>query len=206
MEAPKGATTRVTVISDLRLDVDPLPNNLPADRVAQLGIRLVENDRVITDPSVLGLFRLGVAVAGPQGRTLQIDVSSDYAAPADGEYRVTIPALQQAGRYQVTVRLEAGALQRELPMYVEVAAAPAAPTLVTRGQELPKGQLQAPLMGLGLVLLLATLVIGWILRRRRQRKLALWEQRARRAGQQRSGEPLAGISADAEDRDNHRSG
>jgi hypothetical protein len=204
MEAPKGATTRVTVISDLRLDVDPLPNNLPADRIGQLGIRLVEKGRVITEPNVLELFEIGVAIEGPQGRKLQIDVSSDYAAPADGEYRVTIPALEQAGRYQVTVSVEAGALQRELPMYIEVAPPPEEPTLVTRGQALPDGDLGAPLIGLGLFLLLVAVVIGWILRRRKKRKLALWEQRARRVAQQGASDPLAGISAHAEDREGDR--
>ncbi len=201
MEAPEGATTRVTVISDLRLEVDPLPNNLPADRVSQLGIRLLEKGQAISDPSVLELFSIGVSIEGPGGRSVTIDVSADYAAPQDGEYRVTIPALGEAGRYQVKVLVEAGALQRELPMYVEVAAPPAEPTLVTRGQELPDGELEAPLMGLGLFLLVAGIVIWWLLRRRKQRKLALWEQRARRAGQQDGEGPLAGLSASAEDRE-----
>lgn len=43
VRAPEDTSARVSVISDLQLQVDPVPSSLPAGRQAELGIRLVES-------------------------------------------------------------------------------------------------------------------------------------------------------------------
>ena len=181
LEAASQSTVRVSVISDLQLEVDPLPNSLPVGRQAELGLRLRERGAVLTDPEVLALFNISVAITDPTGGSRLIDVSRDYPLPADGEYRVLVNAFEQPGRYQALVRVEAKTLQRELPMYVEVAATPEQHTLVTRGQAPPDDDLKGPLAGMLTATVILLLVIWLILRRRKKRKLELWQRRARQS-------------------------
>lgn len=195
VKAPDSASLRVNVISDLKLDVDPLPNSLPAGRQTELGLRLTEQGQVLTDAEVLAAFDLSVVITGPGGKQLSIPVSREYALPADGEYRIVIPPFDAPGRYQLVAQLQAQSLQRELPMYVEVVAPPEQPTLVTRGQQPPEDDFQAPLLWLGGVLALLLLAIWLHLRRRKRRKLEIWEKRARQLASNDS-EPLEGVSAD----------
>jgi len=177
LRAPGASETRVTVISDLQLDVDPLPNSLPAGKRAELGLRLREHGKVLTDPEVLGLFELLLEVTSPDGVARTIDVFAEYEVPADGEFRVSIPGLEVPGRYKINARLKGQTLQRELPMVVEVIATATNSAISTRGEELPEEDFQAPMLAFGVGLAVAGIFIGWILRRRKQRKMEVWRNR-----------------------------
>lgn len=193
--APEAARVRITVISDLKLEVDPPPNSLLAGRRAEVGLRLTEQGRALTDPQVLNALSLSLVVADAQGETLTIAVSDDYPVPADGEYRVLLPAFEEPGRYQITARLQAKTVQRELPMLLEVVAPPERPTLVTRGQTPPQDDFQTPLLWLAAVIGLVLLVIWLLLRRRKRRKLELWQSRARNNAAAGESELLDGVTA-----------
>ena len=201
--APKGARARVTVMSDMALEVDPLPNSLPAGRRAELGLRLVEKGQVVTDPEILGLFAIAIEISGPRGYRVDLDVSRAYPIPADGEYRVTVPSFEEPGRYQLLARVSAASLRRELPMYVEVIATPAKSTVVTRGAEIPQENLRTPLFVLAILVALAALVIALILRRRKRRKLEVWQRRSRQVSAEAGGEVVEGLSASADDASRH---
>jgi len=194
--APEGATFRVTVISDLQLQVDPLPNNLPAGRVAELGLRLKEEGEVITDPEVLSLFVISVDVTGPRGDVNSIDVSAQYAVPTDGEFRVMIPAFEFPGRYQVMARVDGRTVKRELPMYVEVAETVDRSAIVTRSQEMPEDDLKTPMIGLGVGLLLLFAIVMAIVRRRKKRKIEQWRRRSREGVSTGESGIFQGLSAD----------
>ena len=198
--APGGTTTRVTVISDLRLEVDPLPNSLPGGRQTELGLRLLEHGRTLTDPDVLELFTISVEITGPDGATALIDVSAQYAVPADGEYRVAIPAFQLPGRYQLMARVRGETLQRELPMYVEVMASDVQSKISTRGEQLPEESLESIALNVGVVLVVAILALLWFLRRRRKRRMALWERRSRDTDNSGDSQLLSGLTANTQER------
>ena len=179
IEAPDGVQTRVTVMSNLELEVDPLPNSLPAGRTTELGIRLRQRGEVVTSPELLAVFGLTVGITGHDGETQRIDVSSDYDAPADGEYRVSIPPFEQPGRYTLTVRLDTGTLQRELPLYVEVTGAGNREVISTRALDVPMEDLESAGLTLGVLLVVVAAVLMWVLRRRKQKKLATYQRRFR---------------------------
>jgi hypothetical protein len=81
-------------------------------------------------------------------------------------------------------------------MYVEVLAPVERPTLTTRGQVPPEDDFYAPLMWLGGATALALVLTWWLLRRRKQRKMALWQKRARQAqGENGDGALVSGVSA-----------
>lgn len=202
LDAPGSATVKITVISDLQLEIDPLPNSLAAGRQAELGLRLTEQGRALIDPEVLAAFSLTLDITKPDGSTRHIDISENYPAPADGEYRVLVPVFDVPGRYELMVRLDAQTMQRELPLYVEVAVPPNQATLVTRGQAPPEDELRVPLIVLAGVLAVTLLLVWLILRRRKQRKMEIWQRRSRQLDGQPNGQsPLSGVSAAGEDHD-----
>ena len=200
VNASGSARVRVTVISDLQLEVDPLPNSIDSGRRAELGLRLTEAGQPITDPEVLKAFNLYVDITAPDGQNERIDVSDSYPPPADGEYRVLVPGFDQSGRYEIMVRLHAQTLERELPLHVQVAPPPDQATLVTRGQEPPQDDFRAPLAGLGGVLLVIVIAVWLILRRRKKRKLEVWQRRARNGGSP-GGSDFAGAGLRAQEDD-----
>lgn len=196
LQVPADATTRVTVISNLQLEVDPLPNNLPTGRRAELGLRLREGGQLLTDPDVLALFDITVEVQGGETPAEIIDVSGQYPLPPDGEFRVTVPPFATPGRYQVLVRVAAQTLQRELPMILEVTATAADSTIVTRTADVHEQDLRQPLIGAAVLLFFVAVVTLAILRRRKRRRLELWRRRSLQADTtDASEEVLAGLRA-----------
>lgn len=180
--APGAAEARVTVISDLRLEVDPLPFSLPVGKRAELGLRLRERGKIVRDPEILSVFSLSVEVENPAGVITELDVSGEYAVPEDGEFRVSIPGMELPGRYKIVARLRGETLERELPMHVEVLAAPGDTPISTKGEEIPEGDFRAPILRFGLILLAAAVLISWFLRRRRLRKIEVWRRRNLESG------------------------
>lgn len=179
LEAPAGPGTRLMVMADLQLEVDPLPTSLPAGRQPEMGLRLREGVETITDPEVLAAFPITVEVERASGEGVVIDVSGSYPFPADGDYRVLLPVFDKPGRYRVLARVDARTMQREVPMYVEVEPTPETSAIVTRGTEVAQQDLRLPLLTAGLVLAVFLIALWWILRRRRRRRLELWQRRGR---------------------------
>ncbi|MEP4148149.1 MAG: vWA domain-containing protein [Halioglobus sp.] len=176
LQIPSRAFARALVVSDLELDVGLLPHYVAAGHEAEVTFRLIDQSEVIKDPAVLSGFDVTLEVKGPQGKTEVVAVGD---SSSEGVYRVVTPSLEQPGRYQLLLRVNAASLKRELPIYLEVGVPAEQPTLVTRGQELPEDDFQAPLMWLAGVCAVILFVVWLILRRRKQRKLALWQKRAR---------------------------
>jgi hypothetical protein len=175
--APDEATTRVTVVSDLQLEVDPLPNSLPAGKRAEMGLRLREQGKVLSDPEVLAIFKLVVEVENPKGEVQTLDILANYAVPDDGEFRVVIPGMDLPGRYKITARLQGDTLQRELPMVVELLASPSNGVISTRGDALPDDNFQAPIISFGGAVLFFFILLYLFLRRRKRKKLDVWQRR-----------------------------
>ena len=198
LAAPNGARSRVSVISDLQLEVDPLPNSLPAGRVTELGIRLRDSGEVIKSQELMQLFAITVLITGPDDFRETIDVTGSYPLPVTGEYRVTIPAFERGGRYQLLVEMKGETLQRELPLYVEVIAPAAAPSISTRPPEIPEEDLRGPALSLAGILLVAILAGALVYWRRRRRKLAIWQRRFEQAQGTAADPAVRGMRADAD--------
>jgi len=199
--APGAEKTRVTVISDLRLDVDPLPNSLPVGKRAELGLRLRERGEILKDREVLSVFDLLVEIRDPKGDVRVLDVMADYDVPADGEYRVQIPGLDLPGRYKITARLLGDTLERELPMYVEMTGSLNNSRISTLGELQPEGDFRTPVLAFVAALLVIALIVSGLLTRRRRRKLEVWKRRNLRAANDSHNPVVSGMRAPSEDRD-----
>ena len=193
---PGSTTARVTVVSDMSLAVDPLPNSLPAGRASELGIALQEKGRTITDPEFLALLDIVVEINGPKaGELFQLlEVSALYPPPASGEYRVSVPAFEDAGRYSVTVQVSGKTFQRELPLVLDVLPPPKATRIITRSEHIVAEDLTGPLSIAGGVATAVLIMMSWYLWRRRRRRIESWRRRSRPPEE----DLISGISADAE--------
>ncbi|MBT4520468.1 MAG: VWA domain-containing protein [Halieaceae bacterium] len=195
---PEGARGRVTVISDLRIEVDPLPHSLPAGKRTELGLRLRDKGQVLKKEEVLELFAISLEIVDPAGETEVIDVSSLYPVPSDGEFRIAVPAFEHPGRYELLARVAGKTVRRELPMYVEVVATATNTTISTRVQALPEQDFKQSAIVLGGLLLVVAVVLLWHQRRRRRRRIEQWERRSRDAIAE-EGELITGIHASEEE-------
>ena len=198
VQIPSRASARALVVSDLELDVGPLPHYVPAGHEAKVTLRFIDQGKVVVDPGALPGLDLSMEVRGPQGT---VEVVSVGNTSSEGVIQAVTPALEQPGRYELMLRVTTTAFQRELPIYLEVGVPAEQPTLVTRGQELPEDDFQAPLMWLAGVFAIVMCIVWLILRRRKQRKLALWQKRAREIsgnGQSRTipGAPIVNETGD----------
>ena len=176
LQYPAKTNARVFVTSDLELRVGALAYFTPVGHEAKVRAYVTDGGERITDPAFLAQFELSLDVTTPQGTRQSYEVG---APSADGYYQVSTPALQLPGRYRLMVRLMGEDIQRELPVFIEVEIPRESPTLITRGEAPPEDDFQAPMLWLAGVSSIVIVAVWFVLRRRKQRKLALWQKRAR---------------------------
>lgn len=189
LKAPRAATARVTVESDLDLLLDPMPNSFLAGTEQDIGFRITRGHQVLTDSEVLAQISLSLLITQPDGSVQRTDFAAGELNPSEGRFRITLPVTETPGRYRVLLRLQSPAVQLELPLLLDLHAPADQATLVTRKFESTEDEFRMPLIALGAVTATALLVIAWILRRRKRRKLEIWERRSRELSARQTGRP-----------------
>ncbi|CAN0605657.1 unnamed protein product, partial [Ectocarpus sp. 12 AP-2014] len=97
-----GEGSRVTVVSDLRMVVSPVPSSFSEAQPLALQIAFFEDEKKLTDPDFLGVLEVRVTVTSEDNRS-GTKVLSSGQPPANGLYGDTISALPAAGRYTIEV-------------------------------------------------------------------------------------------------------
>ena len=119
---------RVMVVTDLRLDVSTLPNNLLAGEQIPLRIALTQKGQRITREDFLKLLTVSVAQQGPNGEKmawqLQDNGLGDDEAGGDGVFSLSIGQGLRSGSYTVLVHVDGKTFQRERRQTVQVYASP----------------------------------------------------------------------------------
>lgn len=197
MAAASDARLQVSVISDLRLQVEPLPGSIAAGKPLELAVFLTEREKTISDPALLALFEVSLIVTTPDGALLTIPISRRDDAPQSGEFRVPLTLFSQAGRYNMVVRVQGDTFHRELPLALDVyQPKPIAREISTRESKAVMSSLRKPAVyGVAGAVLLLLLSLLWS-RHRRKRRLAQWHNRVRSGSQSQSTE---GFSAKNDD-------
>jgi hypothetical protein len=116
-----GSITRVNVISHLSLELDRLPTTMPAGHSPEFGLRLVDADQVLTDPDLLQVLTVNVTVQRSDRRQWDITMSGAEVG-SSGEFRIALPMLAEAGRYEVAVHVDGRSFQREVSFLTDVIA------------------------------------------------------------------------------------
>jgi uncharacterized protein (TIGR03503 family) len=121
---------RVMVMTNLRLNVDDLPNNvLPADRLT-VAARLVQDGKTITEKTFLEMvtFKLTQHIIGQQPAALQV-LGDDGRVPdgreGDGTYSANLRIPSLKGDMAISVIAQGATFQREFRHTIKVYESPA---------------------------------------------------------------------------------
>jgi hypothetical protein len=97
-----GEGSRVTVVSNLRMVVSPVPPSFTEEEPISLQVAFFEEDRKIENPDFLGVIDVSVLLTSEDGRSGK-KVLSPGEPPQDGVYTDAITRLPGAGEYQLSV-------------------------------------------------------------------------------------------------------
>ncbi len=114
-----GSISRVNVISHLSLELDRLPTTMPVGHSPEFGLRLADSGQVLTDPDLLAVLTVTAQVFRSDGRQWEITMGG-AEADAGGEFRMELPMLAEAGRYEVVVHVDGRSFQREVSFLTDV--------------------------------------------------------------------------------------
>lgn len=112
-EADLDPSNRVTILSDLALDLAGLPATIfPGDKL-DVEIRLTNEGDTVSKPELLRLTDIVMKVKTASGREGSKVLSDPEAPPADGIYREALHRLKDLGEYEVSVVAEGRTFQRK---------------------------------------------------------------------------------------------
>jgi hypothetical protein len=97
-----GEGSRVTVVSDLRLVVSPIPASFTADEPVALKIAFFEDDSRIQNPDFLSVIDVIVRLTATDGRSGS-KILNENQPPGNGVYLDRIESLPAAGDYDIEV-------------------------------------------------------------------------------------------------------
>ena len=106
---------RVTVLSDLKLDVSNLANVLHEASFPVLEVRFLQDSAVIDDPEFLGLMDLQLIVLTPSGKR----IAKPLTDSVNGVYSSDLGVFAEPGRYRVMVNVDGKTFRREVVQEVE---------------------------------------------------------------------------------------
>ena len=109
--------SRVTVVSNLNLRVNPLPNNIAKGAAPKVTFLLKEDGKTITQKDFLSLMEIdSKLLAGNDEFDLKEIWKEGIAtspAPADGKFRLQLPEFDKEGIYQLTLLVNGKSFFRE---------------------------------------------------------------------------------------------
>lgn len=97
-----GEGSRVTVVSDLRMVVSPIPATFTAASPVDIGVAFFEKAEKVTNPEFLDVLSVTLSLTSEDGRSGRKSLSGDEP-PADGEYTDTISKLPAEGLYRIDI-------------------------------------------------------------------------------------------------------
>lgn len=128
--ADMDPNNRVMVVTDLRLDVSALPNNLLAGERIPLRIALSQKKARITREDFLKLLTVSVLQSGPGDHNmawqLQDNGLGDDKTGGDGVYSLNLGQGLESGTYSVLVHVDGKTFQRERRQTIRVYPSPVA--------------------------------------------------------------------------------
>ncbi|WP_417547322.1 VWA domain-containing protein [Marinobacter segnicrescens] len=112
LEGTLGEGSRVTVVSDLKLEVEPLPARFEPGDTLEVRAFFTEDGERITDGDFLRVIEVRLTMTTEDGRQGTRKLS-EGEPPVDGVYRDTIAQLQEPGQYQMELEADGGTFSRK---------------------------------------------------------------------------------------------
>ncbi len=114
IEADLEPNSRITIVSNLSLKVNPLPKSNFVGDTAEVIALLTEQDAVIDRSEFLNLVDMSFDVTRrDDGQQWQFSLSEADPIPVDGMFRSSFEVLQEVGIYDVVVRANGKTFQRQ---------------------------------------------------------------------------------------------
>ncbi|WP_336366636.1 vWA domain-containing protein [Marinobacter sp. C2H3] len=137
-----GDGSRVTVVSDLRMEMSDIPAHFSTDKPIELSAAFFEKSDKIVNPDFLKVVTVSLTLTAADGRSGTKVLSGDQP-PKDGVYGDTIGQLPAEGDYTLTLLADGKTFQRKLTATTHFDAPPATDAGDTpaadRGQEPAEG-------------------------------------------------------------------
>lgn len=117
--ADTDPNNRVTVVSNLQLEVEGLPNNILKGQLVDLTFSLRDDNGVITNPALLSLldinFKQDILGATPQSLTAAVTSHSNdkVLTPQDGLFHAKLAKTLSPGEHIFTVTVDGKTFQRQ---------------------------------------------------------------------------------------------
>jgi len=130
LEASLDPESRVTVVSNLKMVMHPLPSNFFAGDQLEIQVGFFEDGKQVINSSFLGLVAIDVTIKTEDGKSGTKRISDENAPPVDGVFREKVSRLKEVGRYEVTAMGDGRTFRRKVrqlitlnsPMAVELEA------------------------------------------------------------------------------------
>lgn len=111
--------SRVTIVSNLQLVVEPLKSNLRSGQVLDLAYSFVANEQRVTNPDFLNLLSGRALIAkskSPETKELDLTVP----ASAEGIFRHSLNSFTEPGEYDINIVIDGKTFKREFLHHVNV--------------------------------------------------------------------------------------
>ena len=130
VENPQGGTwkikaeldpdNRVTVVSDLKMEIKNLPTTLFPGQQVDFEVYLHEDGEIITNQDFLRLMSVEMKMTAESGRSGIKQISDPQNVPADGRYHESIKRLSSEGQYELQVMVDGKTFKRMRKAYIQV--------------------------------------------------------------------------------------
>jgi len=121
LSADTDPDTRVTVVSDLSLDVERLPKNLFLGNLPTLHAHLTQDGKPLKDKAFLSIIDVAVEVHQTESdKRWRKSLSKGAPAPDDGIYSASLSMMKEVAPYEVYINVDGKTFQRSAKQLVTV--------------------------------------------------------------------------------------
>ncbi|WP_245555205.1 VWA domain-containing protein [Hahella ganghwensis] len=122
LEAELAPGSRVTVVSNLKMVMKPLPSNFYAGDQLEIQVAFFEDGEQVLNSSFLGLVAVDVTIKTEDNKSGTKRISKDGEPPADGIFREKVTKLKDVGRYEVSVLGDGRTFRRQIRQLINLNA------------------------------------------------------------------------------------
>lgn len=117
---PMAPDSRVTVVSDLSLQVKPSANNLKRNQELTLTYQFTEAEKTIVKPEFLSLLSAEILVAHHGDNAYRQEAINVDKIPEDGVFNFSLDGIAEAGDYDLKLSVDGKTFRREFTHHFSV--------------------------------------------------------------------------------------
>lgn len=117
---PMAPDSRVTVVSDLSLQVKPSANNLKRNQPLSLTYQFTEADKIITKPEFLNLLSADIFIAHHGDTAYREETINQDLIPENGIFQYSLDGIAEAGDYDLKLTIDGKTFRREFTHHFSV--------------------------------------------------------------------------------------